>query len=233
VGANGLRAKALLEVRGTPESERLTHTRKILSQAGTSLADSYDVEGSIVGVESLDASDVKLVHEMGGTMVSERMNSLIIQGSSTAVLQTVTWDVSLGQPPDVFNRILGVFVTADVNARVSFCSLALADVVTGEEIPYWSWDTLTDSVRNVRWQNQGAAVSNVIQLVPEFPIDVPNLMTRIGASKQMQQTVFRGLSATFGAGNVTVLANILLARPSQPVPSPGEPKSHGLPLPGW
>jgi len=146
----------------------LSHSRKILSQAGTSLADSYDVEGSIVGIENLDASDVKLVHEMGATIVSERMNSLIIQGTTGAISQSTTWDVSLGQPPDVFNRILAVFVEATAATRINFCSIALADIITGEEIPFFTWDVTPDATRVVRWSNQGAAAANVFQLVPSL-----------------------------------------------------------------
>jgi len=211
----------------------MTHSRKILSQAGTSLADSYDVEGSVVGVERLDASDVKLVHEMGGTMHAERMNSLIIRLSSTSLAQNLTWGISGGLLPDVATRILAVFVTADVIARTAFCSIALGDTLTSEECPFWTWDTNADIDKGIQWREAGAAVGTVRALVPDQTQNVPCLATRIGAGRLPQQLVFRGLTAGFGAGAVEVQANILVARASAPVPTPGEPINFGLPLPGW
>ena len=43
---------------------------KILSQAGISLADLYNVEGSIAGIEQLDTRELPIVHEMSGTIFS-------------------------------------------------------------------------------------------------------------------------------------------------------------------
>jgi len=45
--------------------------------------------------------------------------------------------------------------------------------------------------------------------------------------------IFRGISNAFGAGTVEAIAMIQLAGPGQGAPTPGQPKSFGLPLPSW
>ena len=76
-------------------------------------------------------------------------------------------------------------------------------------------------------------MTTVRALVPDQTQNIPCLATRMGDAKIMPQMVFRGLTTGFGGGTVEIIINILLARASQSTPTPGEPKGHGLPLPGW
>jgi len=212
----------------------MSHSRKILSQAGTSLADVYDVEGSVVGLENLDVTDVKGVHELGGQIHSERLNMFGLLAATGTLAQNTTWAIVLGGFPDSVNRLLGVFVHADTPARVTHCSLAIRDPGTLVDHIIWMWDSVTDLESNVLWA--GPAVTTQIALrtiEPNVAGGAPTLIARMGASRVMPDLVFRGLTAGFGAGLVNTRCEILVARPDRGNPGPGEPSSHGLPIPGW
>jgi len=211
----------------------MPHARKILSQSGTSLADVYEIEGSIVGVEELDAQEVKTVHEMGGQIFSERLQQFFIRMDNGDVLQSVAWDISAGAPPDSPNRILSISVHADVTARVSFCSIALSNFVTKREQVIWAWDSTIDNTKVCRWRDDAGAVANTNVLQPVNKQQLPALMIRTGDAQLMPHLLFRGQSLAFGAGNVECIAIVTLARANTRTPGAGEPSSHGLPLPSW
>lgn len=207
---------------------------KVLGKAGVSLADSYDVEGSIAGVETLLSKDVQLQHEMGGTIFSERLETNITRLNPGATAQNLAWAVPL-TPPDCPNRVLGVTMVVDVTSRINTASLAVAAQVGGRETPIWSWFVTNDAEQDVRISIDGAAVGTEIILLPGFS-QLPMLLTRTNAnfeSNLMGQLIFRGLTSGFGAGTVLPLMFVLLARADQAVPAPGQPSSHGLPIPSW
>jgi len=209
---------------------------KILSQAGKSLADVYDIEGSIAGVEDLLSKDVHLVHEMGGQIFSERLESLLITLSSTAILQSTTFDIQSAAPPDSINRIAGAIMYADAAAEVSFAQLSITDTssATPAELPIMAWDAAVDAEVSIRTRLDGAAIGTLQWLRPvQPPLALPALMTRMGAASSMPVISFRGQTLAFGAGTSTTLAVILLVRPDPLTTVPGGPMSHGLPIPSW
>ena len=78
---------------------------KILSQAGDSLADSYDVAGSIAGVDDLITQDVQLLHEMGGTIFSERLTSQVLTIASGSIAQNSEYTGQFEDAADSPTRI--------------------------------------------------------------------------------------------------------------------------------
>jgi len=208
--------------------------QKVLGQAGISVADVYDVEGSIVGVGELDADSVKAVHDFGPQIQSERLNVFNLIADSTAVLQNVAWNIALGGFPDSVNRLLSIAVIADNIGRIANCSIHIGDPVSGIDHPIWAWDAVTagDSVGNIRWADPVLQTDFV--LLPIIQIQKgPTILARTGVGAAMPNLIFRGISNGFGAGTITVRAFIQVARPDGGNPGPGEPSSHGLPLPSW
>lgn len=207
---------------------------KILSQSGISLADSYQIEGSIVGVEELQSRDVSLVHEMGATILSERLQSFFIRQTSGSLAASATWSVSTGELPDSPNRILGISVflpLAEVN-RISFCSISIQNGRTNREIPIFTWSLPDDDEIPVRWNDDGAGVAEFVELRSKVN-KLPQLITRLGIGEAMPVIRFSGQVAAFGAGTVEAVAITHVCRANPEVPAAAQPSSHGLPLPSW
>jgi len=207
---------------------------KILSQSGVSLADTYDIEGSIAGVENLESKDVHLFDEMGGRVFSERLLSFNIRMTSGAVAQNITWNTEAAGIPDSINRVLGVFVfiVAADTTEVANCQVSYRDQNDLTEIPIFTWDDGTDPEIPIRYADNSATSTGLIQLRSSVSL-LPGLLTRYGEEEDMPSIVFRGVAAGFGAGTVTCVAYIHLCRANRGNPAPGAPSSHGLPLPGW
>lgn len=201
---------------------------KILAQAGMSLADVYNVVGSSAGVEQLESREVSLVHEMGGTLFSERLGSSIRRLTTGDILQTVTFNGTLAGLGANAIRILGISVFADVNARIDRVVVSLRDPLAGREIPIWVWNTASDAERAMRLLDNAGAVASVFQLVSIAPINVPNLMTGSEQPRRVSEIVMRGITATFGAGTVELILLVHTASSHQ-----GGLNSRGLPIPGW
>jgi len=207
---------------------------KILSQSGISLADVYDVEGSIVGVDQLVTEEVQLVHEMGATIMAERLQSFFVRLQVTPS-QGAGWTLSSGQLPDCANRVLGagVFIPLANTTDISHASLSIQNPVISREMPFWTWDaSIGDDEVDMRWNDDGAGIANVKVLRSQV-VTTPTLITRVGVSRNMPVIRFSGETTAFGAGTVTVTAIVHLIRPTPSVVAPGEPSSHGLPIPGW
>lgn len=212
----------------------MSHSRKILSQAGVSLADVYDIEGSVVGLEELDVTGIKGVHDLGPQIHSERLNVFGLTADSTALAQDTNWDVELGAFPDSINRILSITAVADVSGRVNHCVVSINDPQSNADHPIWIWDNTDDASSQMRW-NDGGGVATVFALRPIQNLlgGAPTLLARTGASAAMPSLFFRGRTASFGAGTVQVQALIQVIRPDAGAPPPGAPSSHGLPIPSW
>lgn len=206
--------------------------QRVLAQAGTSLADVYDVEGSIVGVDELDSESVKTVHEMGGVIMSERYVGRIIQLTSGAIAQSIAFNINLTLGRHL-ERILHWAVTSDVTARTQSLQLSLADISTAGVIstdcPFWAWNTGSgdDIDKPIRLLLNGTVVNNRI-----FETRLGGFPTIASGSGQpgrpVNQLVFRGQSTAFGAGTVTLTALILVAAAQRTGPGSG-----GLPIPSW
>lgn len=204
---------------------------KILSQSGDSLADIYDVEGSIAGIDTLETRDLPIVHEMGATIFSERFSTLILREFVDDFAQSTGFNRTIsGIPTDSpFMRILGVSVMIDTTARIDLASISI-DGGDGEEIPIWSWDTALDAETSVRVIVSGGAAGTQIFLRPVQPWwgSLPIIIALGGQPQNTPSVFFRGISAAFGAGTVQITALMQVAFPRQTGVS-----ARGLPVPSW
>lgn len=207
---------------------------KILSQAGDSLADSYDVAGSIAGVDDLLTQDVQLLHEMGGTIFSERLRSQTITMAAEGIAQNANFDATFAFDDLVDSpvRILGLQVVASVADSVQCCQVSIGGIGSSGEMPFFVYDHDDDEHGFIRLSVQGNAVATYFALSPR-QIQVPNLITRTGDSSEMPGLVLRGFCTGFGAGTVNITSIIHIARAGFATPVAGDPRSHGLPLPSW
>jgi len=202
---------------------------KVLAKAGVSLADIYDVEGSIAGVSQLISRDVSLLHEMGATIFSERLIGEISRQETGDILQNVTWNLTVLVPPAGIYRVVGVQVLADTAARVSIAQVSLRSLGATREIPIFVWDQANDPSSGIRIVDDGAATATMQALIQTSPVTMPSLgIGRGQASSVGDQIVFRGLTLGFGAGTVEAVALVYLASSRTTSIS-----SVGLPIPAW
>ncbi len=202
---------------------------KILSQSGDSLADTYNVVGSVAGIEQLETRELPIVHEMGATVFSERYSRFTRAIVSGDTLQTAAWDVIVDDLPAGIFQIYGIRVRVDVTARVNFCSVAARTVLTGREIPIWAWDSTSDGEIDVRWSDDGAGASAQLFLQPAVAnVTLPYFMAGVGQRQQVRSIAFRGVTTTFGAGDVEATLFLDLG-----LTHVGGISSRGLPMPSW
>lgn len=205
---------------------------KVLSQSGTSLADLYDVEGSIAGVEELISREVGLTHEMGATLFSERLHGTIFRITTGAQLQNATFDVAFDPVISGVYRVFNVLLFADVAGRTDRVQMSANYPIILREMPLAVWDvndggSLTANIRIV----DGGAPGNQVALIPSL-VQAPTLMfgdTQPGA-RGVGEFVLRGLTSAFGAGTVTISAFINVGRMDLGVSGQ---TSFGLPVPSW
>ena len=188
---------------------------KILSQGGRSLADMYDIEGSIAGIEQLESREVTLVHEMGATLFSERMRNTF-RRSTVLASQNLAFIIPITNFPPGISRILGVQVLADDATRVDRCQVSINDPVSsgGQDVPIWASKSVTLGV-GVEFQTQNIANAGVTTttdlLVPEVgTVQLPTFVLGDdqGVGFNMRNVTLRGFTEGFGAG--TVLVTLLL-----------------------
>jgi len=205
---------------------------KVLAQAGDSLADVYDVVGSVAGVEELVSSDVHLSHEMGSAIFSERMGGAITPIATGNVAQSTTFDITIAIEPPGPARILGAMVVANAGGRVSIAALSVATIDPGieQDFPFWAWQSTVagDVERSVRMQIQGAAVANSIQLQPGPGVQTPLMLIGRTQRNPVPTLRLRGSTLAFGAGTVRIEAFVYFALAFDQAVS-----SRGLPIPSW
>lgn len=203
---------------------------KILSQSGDSLADVYDVEGSIIGVEELQAKDVNLVHEMGSTILSERLGARILQLPTGAIAQNTDWAVNFSVGSRI-TRILGVQVVTLPDSRLVRCQVSVTEppALGNTDFPIWYWDGIAGDIsQEITILLNGSTVTQHV-LVPTLGAQLtPNLALGAGQRLSTQTISFRGRSFSFGAGTVSTTALVYVAFPQL-----GGVSSRGLPIPGW
>ena len=203
---------------------------KVLSQSGNSLADIYDVEGSIAGIESLETDELPIVHELGGTVFSERLSGEIARLSTGAILQDVAFDVILTSPPVGIYRVLDVLVITTASARVEFVQMSLRDPLTGREMPFFIWES-GDATTSIRIVENGGAAGTQTALLMFGNRAVPTMGIAEGQPRRVgEEIVMRGLASSFGAGTVTTIGLTYLASGEV---SQGALSSRGLPVPAW
>jgi len=207
---------------------------KVLAKAGDSLADIYDVEGSIAGVDQLISREVNLFHEMGHNIFSERMTAFLVPITSGAVAQSTAFD---NAPTTVFEvpiRILGCFVISNQAARLQRVSVFVRDATAGgeQDFPIFSWETAAgaDFERTIRMVLAGAAAANVTMYVPGDPgsAQSPSMIMGRNQPGPTWGMVMRGVTTAFGAGTITTQAFVYTAFAQRRGIS-----SRGLPIPGW
>ena len=201
---------------------------KVLSQAGISLSDVYDVEGSVVGVEELEAREVALTHEMGATIFSERLSGAIRRAESVNRIQSQSFISTFNDLPQGPYRVTGVFAFVDTAGRLANLQLSLRTADQTREIPFFVWNSALDSEATVRIVDDGAAAANIIALLGDRNL-MPTLGIGVGQPQQVGPSiVMRGITSAFGAGTVSITAIVYVAFSQIAGIS-----SIGLPVPSW
>jgi len=204
---------------------------KILTSSGSSLADVYDVEGSIAGVGQLDSEEVKTVHEMGATIQSERYSQRIIELASEDTASS-SWDVSFGLGRNVTRilwwQILGTFAAQTEDLQLSLTTASPAGVLL-DDMPLLSWVLAAgdDATKAIDVLDSGVAVTQFL-FVTRDQIGHPVLAAggnQVGPA--MNQLTFRGNTSAFGGGTAIHRALICVGSAEPNV------RSRGLPLPSW
>jgi len=200
---------------------------RILGQSGVSLADTYDVAGSVVGIDTLESRGVGLVHEMGSTIFAERLSGRIAIAATGDIAQNTVFAAIISNFPSVAIRILGVMVAVDTVARVTRAAVMVrTEIATAQELPIWIWDGV--NTLTVRMVDAGTE-SNVAVLVPEPDMSqLPSMLVGDDQPEVINQIVVRGLTSGFGAGTVEIFLRVYVA-----FAGAGGITSRGVPIPGW
>ena len=202
---------------------------KILSQSGDSLADIYDVEGSIAGIEHLETHDLPIVHELGATVFAERFSAFVFVQNSGNVAQNTAINLVASGGLDGINRVLGVSVITDDASRLANMALMVrAEEADDREFPIWVWDGANNLP--IRMDDQSSGVTAFEILTGSAPHTMlPSFVGGDVRSPQFARSfALRGITTGFGAGTVFVHGIYYLARARQAGLS-----SRGLPMPSW
>lgn len=185
---------------------------KILSQAGISLADMYQVDGSIAGIESMETRELPIVHEVGATVFSERFRTTIREIDTGPIAQSTEFNLEINSLPASITRLLGVMAVADTSSRVLNAAVSVHDAVAdpiAQDFPIWVWSG--NSV-NLRLLVGGTVVQRGLLIPEPETVLIP---TFVGGQDQGASPVkdlrFRGASTAFGAGTVTINFAVFLA----------------------
>jgi len=203
---------------------------KILSQAGQSLADVYDVPGSIAGVESLESDEVHTVHEMGQTIFSERLSGRIELADTGAIAQSTAFSAQMAELPAVpMLRLMGILVEVSTIARVTTANVNCTDDVPGQgnEMVMWNWDGTNEDLVRI---GRGGSISNrnIMRPMQEYAGRLPSFLVGGTQAEGTPTLNLRGTTSAFGAGTVTLTLWAYVAFPQL-----GGISSRGLPVPGW
>lgn len=182
---------------------------EILSQAGFSLADMYDVVGSIAGIDELLSKEVSLVHDMQAQIFSERFRFQMFQVRSDPTGQNTNIDLNIdliGGLGDSIGRILGVVVVCNLATQMATASVAAHRPALGPAIfrdfPFWIWggDTFP-----TRLGLDGTIVQRDVLIGAPGQNMLPSFA---GGTKQgpfpFTDIRCRGRTSGFGAGTETV-----------------------------
>lgn len=203
---------------------------KILSRTGASLADIYDVEGSIAGIDTLETRDLPIVHEMGATVLSERLTTRIFRLATGPIAQNLDFRVEIGTLPETPARLLGIQVISDNSARLVRAAVLATDPTVQQDFPVWVWQA-TAGVSE-------AIVLEDVTVSAAFSLLVPHAANNVfpsfaGGREQQDNMVssltLAGRSSGFGAGTVLATALCYLAFPRRD----GSVSSLGVPIPSW
>jgi len=202
---------------------------KILSQAGISLADMYQVEGSIAGIEDLDTRELAIFHEVGATVFSERFRTTIREVDTGAIAQSTEFNLSINNLPASIVRILGIVAVADTASRLENCQVSVHDAVLdpiAQDFPIWAWGGTS---QNIRLSIGGTVVQrNMLIPVPESVLTPTFGGGEDQGATPVKDLRFRGDTTAFGAGTVLVNFFVYLA-----FSFTGGVSSFGARVPSW
>jgi len=203
---------------------------KILSQSGNSLADVYDVVGSVAGIDQLISNELSIVHEMGATLFSERLRTTIRRTVTGNIAQSTSFNATLTNFPSVISRLLGAMVFSDDASRISNCVLSSVDSLNDLEIPIW---VFSGNSKVIRYRDNTPTIADFDMLLGEpGQTLIPNFTGGSGQgpgqADLVTQIAMRGTTTAFGAGTVFVRVVYLIAFPVSFGLS-----SRGLPIPSW
>lgn len=201
---------------------------KILSQAGDSLADFYDVEGSIAGIDQLESREISLVHEMGATIFAERFRTTILRAPANAIAQSTTFNIVLAILQDSPVRVLGVQVFTDDLTRVQRAAVHVRSENLARDFPVWVWDGTNGITTTMEDDGAGVATFVLLTAGPSFTM-LPSFAGGRDQSLSASRIVLRGATNAFGAGTVFIRALLLLAFPNDR----SGLSNRGLPVPSW
>ena len=197
----------------------------IQSQAGKSLADVYDIVGSIAGIEELLSREVSLTHDMASTIFSERMSSSIVATSTGATLQSVAIDTEITNLPATPFRVHGVTVFdsgTNTVARLSNLVVVMRDVTNTNDAIVWMWDGTVETQRL-----EGGVVA-VLMPEPAFANALPTMGMGGDQPATVPEMFVRGDTPAFGAGSINISI-----RPHISFSQLEGVSSVGLPIPSW
>jgi len=203
-------------------------SKKVLGRSGFSIPDTYDIRGSKVDIQDIDAANPPLVHELGATIFMERLSMGVFILETGNVAQSTNFDVTFALADVSVARVLAVEVVNDAVGQTAHANVALRDDPAEREIGIWTWDATNDAEHLIRRQLQGAAISNMGLLRPNAQVQVPSLMLGLDHRDPVNMIAFRGATTAFGAGNMTFDCQVLLAFSHE-----DGINSFGVPIPGW
>lgn len=199
---------------------------KVLSKSGDSLADVYDVKGSIAGIDELLSADVNLIHEMGATLFSERLAARIIRVTAGAIAQSVSFASTFTVLEN--SRILGAQIIVTDSARLSRVQLSITSPpnINDQDIPIVAWEAGDPTVfMSLLDAGVGSTFEGLSSLISN---NVPSLLVGSESESPVNLLTIRGIANAFGAGTVTAIGIVHLG-----FSQPGGLSNRGLPLPSW
>jgi len=199
---------------------------KILSQSGRSLADMYDVAGSVAGIDQLETRELPIVHEMGATVFSERFRTTIRRMPGAATAQSTDISITLANLPESIARILAVQVLSDDASRIAHAVVSSLDATTGQEIPIWVWDGTFETGRVL--DNGTTAVFDILTPSPGHSFIPTFTGGALQGSVRVDRLRLRATTTAFGAGNVFLTGLIFVAFSYE-----GGVSSFGATVPSW
>ena len=201
---------------------------KILSQAGSSLADIYDAQGSIAGIDQLETRELPIVHEMGATVFSERYATTTRRAVSGNIAQSTAFNLVLTNLPATPTRLLGLAVISDDGSRVARAVCVVHDPNENQDVPIWAFNGNLITIDMI--DNNAARAAFSLLRGERDATFIPTMVGGSGQSNQnmVDQIALRGDTGAFGAGTVFIRVIYYLAFAFQ-----GGVDSRGLPIPSW
>ena len=183
---------------------------KILSQGGRSLADMYQVAGSIAGIDSLETRELPIVHEMGAVLFSERFRTTIRRVATGDMAQNTTASPAITTMPASITRIVGIQVYSDDESRVLAAAVSLQAPDNTQDFPIWVWDGTAFAAAPI--VDDGVLLTLDVLGAEPGSLMIPSFTGGVDqGSVPVTDLRLRVTSTGFGAGTVEVMCVVYLA----------------------